>query len=150
MQTMTAAFGVPAGYSDHTQGIAVALAAVALGACVIEKHFTLDRHLPGPDHLASVEPGELAAMVRGIRTVEAALGDGQKGPASIEASAAAVARKSLVASRDIPIGTVLTEDMIDIKRPGTGLPPAMRVYVVGRTARTSIPAGSLLTFELLV
>ena len=150
MQTMTTAFGVPAGYSDHTQGIAVALAAVALGACVIEKHFTLDRHSPGPDHLASVEPDELAALVRGIRTVEAALGDGQKDPASIEANTAAVARKSLVANRDIPIGTILTGDMIGIMRPGTGLPPAMRAYVIGRTARTSIPAGSLLTFEMLV
>ena len=149
MQTMAMAFGVLAGYSDHTQGIAVALAAVALGACVIEKHFTLDRHLPGPDHLASVEPDELAALVRGIRTVEAALGDGQKEPASIEANTAGVARKSLVANRDIPMGTVLTEDMIAIRRPGTGLPPAMRAYLIGRTARTSIPAGTLLTLEML-
>jgi len=149
IQTMAMAFQVPVGYSDHTLGIEVALAAVALGACVIEKHLTLDRGLPGPDHRASLEPDELAVLVRSIRTVEAALGHGRKEPAASEADTAAVARKSLVAARDIPAGTKLTEELIAIKRPGTGLPPAMRSHLVGRTVRTAIPAGTLLTLEML-
>lgn len=149
MQTMTCAFNVPVGYSDHTPGIEVSLAAVALGACIVEKHFTLDRNLPGPDHRASAEPAELAALVRGIRTVEAALGDGRKQPAVSEANTAAVARKSLVAACDIPEGATLTEMMIAIKRPGTGLPPAMREFLIGRAARTMISAGTLLTLDML-
>lgn len=149
MHTLSTAFGMPVGYSDHTKGIEVALAAVALGACVIEKHFTLDRSLPGPDHRASVEPDELAAMVQGIRAVEAALGHGRKEPAPCEAKTAAVARKSLVAARDIPAGTTLTEELISIKRPGTGLPPAMRSHLVGRTVRIPVRAGALLTLEML-
>ena len=149
VQTMAMAFGVPVGYSDHTPGIEVALAAVALGACVIEKHFTLDRSLSGSDHRASLEPDELTALVQGIRTVEAALGHGRKEPAASEANTAAVARKSLVAARDIPAGTKLTEGLIAIKRPGTGLPPAMRLYLIGRTVRMGIPAETLLTLEML-
>lgn len=149
MQTMAMAFGVPVGYSDHTPGVEVALAAVALGACVIEKHFTLDRNLPGPDHRASLEPDELAALVQGVRTVEAALGHGRKEPAASEANTAAVARRSLVAARDIPAGTMLTEEMIAIKRPGVGLPPALRGYLVGRTVRVDIQVGSLITFRML-
>jgi sialic acid synthase SpsE len=149
MQTMATAFDLPVGYSDHTLGTAVALAAVALGACVIEKHFTLDRNLPGPDHRASIEPDELKALTQGIRAVEAALGHGRKEPAASEASTAAVARKSLVAARDLAPGTVLTKDCIAIKRPGTGLPPIMREYVIGRTIRTAVPAGALLTLEML-
>lgn len=149
MRTLSAAFGVPVGYSDHTPGIEVALAAVALGACVIEKHLTLDNNLPGPDHLASLEPEEFGAMVRGIRTVEAALGNGRKEPAVSEADTASVARKSLVAARDILAGEVLTEDLMEIKRPGTGLPPAMRSYLLGRTTRMPIPAGALISLEML-
>jgi N,N'-diacetyllegionaminate synthase len=127
----------------------VALAAVAMGACVIEKHFTLDRNLPGPDHRTSLEPIELAAMVQGIRTVESALGHGRKEPVPNEAETTAVARKSLVAARDIAAGTKMTEELMAIKRPGTGMPPFMRPYLVGRTARTDIPAGTLLTLEML-
>lgn len=149
MHTMAAKFNLPVGYSDHTLGIEVALAAVALGACVIEKHFTLDRNLPGPDHRASLEPNELVALVRGIRVVEAAMGHGRKEPVPCEASTSAVARKSLVAARDIPAGTTLTEELIAIKRPGTGLPPAMLSQVVGRIARRDIAAGSLLNPEML-
>jgi N-acetylneuraminate synthase len=149
MQTMSTAFNVLVGYSDHTPGIEVALAAVALGACVIEKHFTLDRNLPGPDHRASLEPGDLAALVQGVRTVEKALGHGRKEPVSSEVDTATVARKSLVAAQDIPAGTLLTEALITTKRPGTGLPPAMKLYLIGRTARTTISAGALLTFEVL-
>jgi N-acetylneuraminate synthase len=149
MQTMATAFGVPVGYSDHTMGIEIPLAAVALGACVIEKHFTLDRNLPGPDHQASLEPPELAALVQGIRKVEAALGHGRKEPAASELETAKVARKSLVTTRAIPAGTPLMEDMIGIKRPGTGLPPALLPYIVGRVARVDVPADSLLKLEWL-
>jgi len=149
MHTMASAFNVPVGYSDHTLGIEVALAAVALGACVIEKHFTLDRSLPGPDHRASLEPHELSALVRGIRIVEKALGHARKEPSASEANTAAVARKSLVAKRDIRTGSTLTEAMITLKRPGTGLPAAMRSKVVGRKAKQDIPAGTFLTLEMM-
>jgi N,N'-diacetyllegionaminate synthase len=149
MRTMLETFNVPVGYSDHTQGIEVSLAAVALGACVIEKHFTLSRDLPGPDHRASLEPDELSAMVRGIRTVEAALGHGRKEPAASEAETVAIARRSLVAACDIAAGTKLTEDLIAIRRPGTGLPAAMLPKVVGRTMRVPARAGTLLTLEML-
>jgi N,N'-diacetyllegionaminate synthase len=149
MATMATAFGVPVGYSDHTTGIAVAIAAVALGACVIEKHFTLDRTLPGPDHQASLEADELRLMVEGIRAAEAALGHGRKEPASTEANTTSVARKSLVAARDIPEGTILTAEMIAIKRPGTGLAPSMLPDLIGRRARTDIAANTLLGFDLL-
>ena len=150
MFTMRNAFSVPVGYSDHTLGIEIALAAVALGASIVEKHFTLDRSLPGPDHRASLQPDELSAMVRGIRNVEQALGHGRKEPAASEADTAAAARRSLVAACDIPAGTALTEEVIAIKRPGTGMPPAMRSSIVGRTAKRDIPAGTVLTLEMLV
>ncbi len=149
MQAMENALDLPVGYSDHTPGVEVALAAVALGACVIEKHFTLDRSLPGPDHRASLEPGELAVMVQGIRVVEAALGHGRKEPAPSEVNTAAVARKSLVAAQDIPAGTALTSDMIAVKRPGTGLPPSMRDALLGRRTRVAIRLGTLLSLEMV-
>ena len=149
MHTMASAFNVPVGYSDHTLGIEVALAAVALGACVIEKHFTLDRSLPGPDHRASLEPHELSALVRGIRIVEKALGHARKEPSASETNTAAVARKSLVAKRDIRTGSRLTDEMITLRRPGTGLPPAMRTRIVGRKATQDIPAGTVLTLEMI-
>lgn len=149
MATMATAFQVPVGYSDHTTGIEVSLAAVALGACVIEKHFTLDRNLPGPDHLASLEPQELESMVRGIRTVEASLGHGRKEPTESESNTAAVARKSLVTAKDISAGQRLTEDYIAIKRPGTGLPPSMMRHVLGRTTRVAVSDGTLITLEML-
>ncbi len=148
MQTMARAFQVPVGYSDHTMGVEVALAAVALGACIIEKHFTLDRSLPGPDHQASLEPGQLAEFVRGIRAVESALGSGRKEPAASEANTAAVARKSLVAARALATGTVLTPDMVAIKRPGTGLPPACLDQVMGRRLRQDVPADHLLSWDM--
>jgi N-acetylneuraminate synthase/N,N'-diacetyllegionaminate synthase len=149
METLARAFEVPVGYSDHTLGVEVSLAAVGLGACVIEKHFTVDRSMPGPDHHASLEPEDLAALVRGIRTVEAALGHGRKEPSPRELETAAVARKSLVAAADIPAGAILTEELVAVKRPGTGLPPRTRSSVIGRTARQDIPAGTLLTLEML-
>ncbi|MFZ0312895.1 MAG: N-acetylneuraminate synthase [Candidatus Korobacteraceae bacterium] len=149
MKTLTDEFQVPIGYSDHTEGITVPLAAVALGACIIEKHFTLDRTLAGPDHRASLEPAELAAMVRGIRTVEASLGNGIKRPVAEELSTAAVARRSLVAAHDLQAGTVLTEGMIAIRRPGTGLSPAILPELVGRRLRQDVSAGNLFTLEML-
>lgn len=149
MHTMAEAFDSLVGYSDHTLGIEVALAAVALGACVIEKHITIDRGLPGPDHQASLEPHEFAELIRGIRKVEASLGHGRKEPVASEENTAAVSRRSLVAARDIQAGTKLTEDMIAIKRPGTGLPPTAQSFVVGRTVRVGVPAGTLFTLEML-
>jgi N,N'-diacetyllegionaminate synthase len=149
MLTMRQAFGLPVGYSDHTVGVSVAVAAVALGACVIEKHFTLDRSLPGPDHRASLEPDELRAMVRSIRDVEAALGDGIKRPAVNELGTARVARKSVVSQIDIPSGATITAEMLAIKRPGTGIPPRDVTRVIGRTARVAIPADTVLEWEMI-
>lgn len=141
MDTMRNTFDIPVGYSDHTLGIEVALAAAARDACVIEKHFTLDRSRSGPDHAASLVPDELRLLVQGVRTVESAIGDGLKKPARSEAPIAAVARKSLAAACDIPAGTVISEGMITSKRPGTGLPHKMRTLLIGRTTRESIRAG---------
>ena len=149
MQTLATAFGVPVGFSDHTMGSEIAVAAVALGACVLEKHFTLDRTLPGPDHQASLEPSELEALVRGIRTVEIALGHGRKEPTDSEAETAVVSRKSIVAAGDIAAGTRVTRDLVVMKYPGTGLPPAMLGQIVGRTAAQQIPAETLITWEML-
>jgi len=149
MQTMEQAFDLPVGYSDHTQGIEVPLAAVAMGACIIEKHFTLDRSLPGPDQQSSLEPEELTAMIEGIRKVETSLGHGRKEPAASEANTAAVARRSLVAARDIPADTLLTEELIATKRPGTGLPPAMRHKLIGRSVQVDVPEDTMLTLEML-
>ena len=149
MRTMEDAFGVATGLSDHTVGTEVAFAAVALGACVIEKHFTLSHELPGPDHRASLEPQDLVTLVKGIRNVESALGDGTKQPAEEELNTAAVARRSLVAAKFIPAGAVLTLDLLDILRPGTGLPPAMRAQLVGRQAQHDIEAGTILRLDML-
>lgn len=149
MAAMAKAFGVPVGYSDHTLGLEISFAAAALGAAVIEKHFTLDRRLPGPDHACSLEPDELKAWVRGIRAVESSLGHGRKEPAPGEADTARAARKSLVAARAIPAGARLTADMVAAKRPGTGISPAQLGRVLGRRARRSIPADALLSWSRL-
>jgi len=149
MKMMEDGFDVPVGYSDHTEGITVPLAAAAMGACVVEKHFTLARNLPGPDHRASLEPAELAGMVRGIRTVEAALGNGVKRAAPEELNTAAVARRSLVAACDLRAGTLLTESMIAIRRPGTGLPPSALPQLVGQRLRQDVAAGALFALEML-
>lgn len=136
MTTMGAALGVATGYSDHTLGIEIAVAATALGAAVIEKHFTLDRTLPGPDHAASLEPEELAAMVRAIRNVEAAIaGDGIKRPSASEIGNRAIARKSIVATRTIDVGELFSAANLTTKRPGTGLSPMRWDDVIGRPAR---------------
>lgn len=149
MTTMAQAFAIPVGFSDHSEGIEIALAAAALGANIIEKHFTLDKNLPGPDHRASLEPEDLAKLVAGIRKVEAALGHGRKEPADGEMSTAAVVRKSLASQVDIPCGTILAQDHITTLRPGTGLPPSMLAYVLGRKAKVAIPAGRLLSLDML-
>lgn len=149
MLTLLSAFGLPVGYSDHTLGFAVALAAVALGACVLEKHFTLDRSLQGPDHLASLEPDELEAMINAVRDVESALGDGCKRPSEAELDTLRVARKSVVSRVDIPLGTRITADMLAIKRPGTGIPPNKVTHVVGRVARVPIAADTVLQWEMI-
>lgn len=147
MNTLAQAFGVPAGFSDHTLGIEVAIAAVALGACIIEKHFTLDSNLPGPDHRASLEPDQLEAMIVGIRKVESALGNGVKTPSAAELAVAAVGRRSLVAAKDIEAGARLSEDKIAVLRPGTGIPPAAMEYVLGRVLKQPVRAGELLRLE---
>ena len=144
METLGKKFGCPVGFSDHTRGIEVAIGAAALGAAVIEKHFTLDRKMPGPDQQASLEPRELAAMVYAIRVVQAALGDGRKKPQAAELKVAAVARKSLVAARAVRKGSRLQKADITIKRPGTGLPPSKLRTVVGRIAKTNIPEGAVI------
>jgi len=123
MDTLATAFGLPVGYSDHTPGIHVSLAAVARGARIIEKHFTSDRTLPGPDHQASLEPHELNQLVRHIREIEQALGDGVKRPTASEWKNRYVARKSLVAAKVIELGEIFTEENLTCKRPGTGVSP---------------------------
>lgn len=134
MANMGKAFGVAIGYSDHTQGIEVPIAAVALGASVIEKHFTLDRSLPGPDHRASLEPEELKAMVSGIRNIEKAMGDGIKRPGPSELKNKPIARKSLVAAQPIKVGDPFTSENLVAKRPGTGVSPMRWDEVIGRKA----------------
>lgn len=148
METMRTRFDMPVGFSDHTEGIDIAIAAAAIGACAIEKHFTLDRQLPGPDHLASLEPAELRQMIKGIRRIQAALGDGIKVPTANELTTAAVARRSLIAAQDIPPGAIIERDMIVLKRPGTGLAPSMMDNVLGRRALRSIPSGSILSVDM--
>lgn len=123
MDTLKTAFGLPVGYSDHTEGIAVPIAAVAMGAVVVEKHFTLDKNLPGPDHKASLEPYELKEMVRSIRQVEKALGSSHKLPSPAELKNRDIARKSLVAAKNIKPGDIFSDDNLSVKRPGTGISP---------------------------
>lgn len=134
MLTIKKEFGTRPGYSDHTQGIEVPIAAVALGAEVIEKHFTLDRNLPGPDHKASLEPAELKAMVSAIRNIEQALGDGIKKVSDSERANMTVARKSIVAACSIKKGEIFTEENLTVKRPGNGISPMRWLEVVGTTA----------------
>jgi len=135
MLTIRDELGVKVGYSDHTLGIEVPVAAVAMGAAVIEKHFTLDKNLPGPDHKASLMPDELKAMVRSIRNVEKALGDGVKRPSPSELKNKAVARKSIVAAKNIKKGEVFTKEKLTVKRPGTGISPMRWDEVLGQRAR---------------
>lgn len=135
MVTIKAAFtGIQVGYSDHTLGIEVPIAAVALGARVVEKHFTLDRKLPGPDHRASLEPNELKAMVTAIRNIENAIGNGIKTPSPSELKNKAITRKSIVAARTIMKNDIITEQCLTVKRPGTGISPMRWDELIGRPA----------------
>jgi N,N'-diacetyllegionaminate synthase len=149
MLTLKCAFGLPVGYSDHTPGIDIAIAAAALGAEVIEKHFTLDRSLPGPDHAASLEPVELQQMVAAIRHVEAALGTGIKTPAPCELPNVSVARKSVVAARSLPAGHQLSTGDLDIKRPGNGLAPKLIPVLIGRTLRAGLVKDEVISWDHL-
>ena len=144
MNELADRFGVKVGYSDHTVGIEVPIAAVALGATVIEKHFTLDRNLPGPDHKASLEPDELAAMVAAIRNIEQALGDGHKHVSESERPNMEVARKSIVAATDIKKGDLLTEQNVTVKRPGNGISPMLWDSVIGTHAVADFHRDSLI------
>lgn len=144
IQTIRNAFGVKAGYSDHTQGIEVPIAAVAMGACVIEKHFTLDCNMEGPDHKASLEPEELKAMIFNIRRVSQAMGDGIKKPSKSETKNMAVARKSIVAARQIKVGETFSDKNITVKRPGTGINPMRWDEVIGQVAQKSYEEDDLI------
>lgn len=149
MRSMARDLGVAVGYSDHSLGIEASLAAVALGATVIEKHLTLDRKLPGPDHSASLEPEEFGRMVAGIRRVSAMLGDGVKAPTPEERDTALVARRSVAAATDIPAGTAITEAMLVCRRPATGIAPRDLPRLIGRVAAAPIPAGTVLRWDQL-
>lgn len=145
--TLRRHFAVPAGWSDHTQGISIALAASALGAEILEKHITLDRSLPGPDHAASLEPPEFRAMVAAVRDIESALGDGVKRPVPVERPVAAVARRGLHVSRDLPAGHQLTGHDLVALRPARGLSPARFTEVLGRRLLRPLSAGDALLEE---
>jgi N,N'-diacetyllegionaminate synthase len=144
MLTIKDELGVKIGYSDHTLGIEVPIAAVAMGATVIEKHFTLDRNMPGPDHAASLEPGELKAMVDAIRNIEKAMGDGIKKPSSSETPNISVARKSIVARKPIKKGQLFTEENLTVKRPGTGISPMEWDTVIGKAASSDYEMDDLI------
>ena len=144
MRTVGDALRVAVGYSDHTLGIEVPVSAVALGASVIEKHFTLDRNMPGPDHRASLEPAELKAMIVAIRNIEQALGDGIKRPSASETKNISIARKSLVAARPITAGEIFSSANLAAKRPGTGLSPMRWDEVIGRKAVRNFSADELI------
>lgn len=147
MDTMAVAFGLPVGLSDHTPGIVAPIAAVARGATIIEKHFTLDRTLPGPDHAASLEPGELAAMIDGIRKTEAAIGNGRKIYGAAEARNRPIARRSLIAARAVRKGEVWTGENLTCKRPGTGLSPLLYWEFLGKPADRDYAADELVGVE---
>ena len=150
IETMRRVFGVPVGWSDHTEGLYPSIAAVAAGASLLEKHFTLDRTLPGPDHRASLEPGELTQLVAAVRETEATLGDGIKRPAPSEASNARLVRRSVHAARPLPAGHVLALPDLVALRPGSGLPPSTIGRLVGRSLRVELARGEMLREEHLV
>lgn len=147
MEAMEKAFRLPIGYSDHTMGIELPIAAVAMGARIIEKHFTLDRNMEGPDHKASLEPRELKKMVEAIRNVERAMGDGIKKPAKSEDDARNFARRSLIAARSIKAGNTISSEDIIIKRPGNGISPEFREVIIGMQAKKDISIDSVIKWE---
>lgn len=145
--TYARALGIPVGFSDHTTTMIAALAAVALGASVIERHFTLDKNLDAPDAFFSADPSEMKALVQAIRELESALGDGIKRPAATEWNMRSETRKSLIARKEIPAGEIITNDMIIVKRPGYGIPPAQAHLVIGRRAKTTIGEDRVVTWD---
>ncbi len=147
MRSLEKNFKVPVGYSDHTEGIEVAVAAVALGACVIEKHFTLNKNLAGPDHKASIEPKEFKEMVRQIRNIEKALGSEKKFPTKSEIPNRKVSRRSIVAVKNIKKGEIIVPDMISVKRPGTGIPPSHFNEIIGKRVRIDIKVDTLVKWS---
>jgi sialic acid synthase SpsE len=149
LNTLRDVFSLPVGYSDHTEGIAIPIAAVALGACVVEKHLTLDRALPGPDHKASIEPDEFKKMVAAIRDVESAMGDGMKKMQPCEVCNRDVVRKSIVAAKDISKGSKISEKMLAIKRPGTGIEPKYVEKLVGKKAQSRIKKDTVITWDMI-
>jgi len=149
MKTLQCAFSVPVGYSDHTEGITISIAAVAMGAAVLEKHFTLDRTLPGPDHQASLEPGELKAMIKAIRDVECAIGDGIKKPSEFEMKIKEIARKSIVAKRSIQKNEIITSDMLTVKRPGTGIKPNKLNFFIGKKINRDLEKDNFILFNMV-
>lgn len=149
MMTMKNAFDIPVGYSDHALGNEIAIAAVALGAEIIEKHFTLDKNMDGPDHKASLEPEEFKEMVAAIRNVEMAMGDGIKKPAPCEIKNMAIARKSVVAARPIKKNEKITQASVTIKRPGNGIQPHDLVKIIGRRVKRDIEADEIITWSNL-
>ncbi len=144
MNTIRNAFNVNVGYSDHTLGIEIPIAATALGATVIEKHFTLDRNMEGPDHIASLEPNSLTDMVKAIRNIDIALGNGIKLPSASETKNIAIARKSIVAAQDLKVGDVITEENITVKRPGSGISPLKWDELIGKKIKKNLEADELL------
>lgn len=150
MATLRDAFDVPVGFSDHTQGAETSLAAVALGACAIEKHFTLDTSLPGPDHRASLEPLAFRAFVDGIRLVSSTLGDGVKRPAASELQNRGLVRRSVVAARPLPLGTTIEPEMLRALRPGTGIPPTQLDELLGRTLGRDLAENEQLSWSDLI
>ncbi len=149
MVAMQREFGLPTGYSDHVLGNEICLAAAALGACVLEKHFTLDKGADGPDHALSSTPDEWRGLVDGTRSVEQALGDGVKRPAAAEKTTRINNRKSMICLRDLKAGEVITADALDIKRPGYGIAPCHWEAVVGKTARRDIPEDEVLSWDMI-
>jgi N-acetylneuraminate synthase/N,N'-diacetyllegionaminate synthase len=147
IQTMRDYFDLPVGYSDHAEGILLPLVAVSLGAVLVEKHFTLDKHAPGPDHKLSVDPGELRSMVQSIRIIEASLGDGRKCPAPCEAENRLLSRRSIVACADIRAHETIALWMLSFKRPGNGIEPKQAEKIVGMKARRNISRDTALQWD---
>jgi len=150
MDSMRHAFGFPVGYSDHTLGITIPVAAVSRGACVIEKHFTLDKTLPGPDHKASLEPDELNMMVQGIRDVESALGSGIKTPTPSEIENKKTIRRSIVAATEIPKNSVILPNLVTTKRPGTGISPDLLLEIIGSRTNRKIKKDTILSWSDII
>lgn len=149
METLRNTFKLPVGLSDHTLGINIPIAAVALGACIVEKHFTLDNNLPGPDQRASLEPAELKQMVKAIRDVEKAMGDGIKRPTKEEEENKKASRRSIVASVDIPRGTIITKEMLGIKRPCIGIAPKYMDDIIGKITKCDMEQNEPITLSKL-